>query len=155
MADEGGRFYKGVLRGGIYLFSAICFFLIFLYAVTSSSDRIDVELILTIVIAVMLLTFMIYSGQSLGTLDQRLINMAAKQKRSYGGILRLAYYVFSALAFFLIFILAVAVSPKRIDAQLVLTLIVGVLLLTLMISSSQVMRTLHKRLDELAEKNAE
>lgn len=152
MADESGRLYKGLLRGGTYLFAAICFFLIFLYAVTASSDRIDTELILTIVIAVMLLTFMVYSGQSLDTLDKRLVQMSAKQKRSYGCILRVAYYIFSALAFFLIFILAVAVSPKRIDAQLILTLIVGILMLTMMISSSQIIRTLHKRVDELVEK---
>lgn len=155
MADEGNRFYQGILRGGTYLFAALCFFLIFLYAVTASSDRIDAELILTIVIAVMLLTFMIYSGQSLGTLNQRLVKMAARQKRSYGCLLRVAYYIFSALAFFLIFILSVAVSPKRIDAQLILTMIVGILLLTLMISSSQIMRTLHRHIDEIAEKNTE
>lgn len=155
MAGKKSLGEGGVVRVAYYIFSAICFFLIFMFAVTISTERIDAQLILTMIIAVMLLTFMIYTSQSLGALYRRLVEMTERKKLVYGGVLRLVYYLLSVICFFLIFLLAVTLSPKRIDAELIMTIIIGVLLLTLMISNSQMLRVLHKQIDDMAEKKGD
>ncbi len=152
MAEQNHPVRDLITRCCIYIISAASFFLIFLFAVTVSTERLDAQLIMTMIIAVMLITFMIYSSRSLETLDQRLLQMAKKKERRYGTVLRLIYYTLSVLSLFLIFILAVALSPERIDAELILTLIIGVLLIALMIYGSQLLKVLHRHLDEIAEK---
>lgn len=78
--------------------------------------------------------------------------MAEKRSDIAGGALRVLYYIFAAACFFLIFLLAVTLSPNRIDTELTLTLIIAVLLLMFMLHTSQLLRAIERRLDSLKDK---
>lgn len=61
-----------------------------------------------------------------------------------GSILRFLYYLLSAVCFFFIFLLAITVSPDRLDASLVLSMIIGVLLLTFMLHVNQLLGAMYR-----------
>jgi hypothetical protein len=78
--------------------------------------------------------------------------MAENKVFSTGGILRVVYYLFAAVSFFLVFLLAVTLSPDRVDPALILTFIIAVLLLMSMLYTSQQLRSIQSRLDEMSAK---
>jgi len=78
--------------------------------------------------------------------------VAEKKKLIPESISRVVYYVLSVCCFFLVFLLAVGYSSDRLDAVLILTIIIAVLLLTFMLVVSQLFSTLEKKLKKQFEK---
>lgn len=77
--------------------------------------------------------------------------MADRKPLASGGMLRFIYYVISAACFFFVLLLAITMAPDRIDQELILTLIISILLLTFMLHNSQLLTSISKRLDKIAE----
>ncbi len=75
--------------------------------------------------------------------------MAEKKDAIPSGVFRIVYYLLTAVCFFFIFLLAVTLSPNRIDAQLTLTLIIAVLLLIFMLHTSQLLGAIYRRLEDM------
>ena len=69
-----------MLRVIYYLLTACCLFFVFLLTVTFTTDRIDTELVLTIIVAVLLITFMLNTSQRLAAI-QRNMDMLIKQMK--------------------------------------------------------------------------
>jgi uncharacterized membrane protein YqjE len=80
MAENKSSTQVGLLRVLYYLFAALSFFLVFLLAVTMSTNRVDPALILTFIIAVLLLIFMLYTSQQLKSIQSALEDLSAKIK---------------------------------------------------------------------------
>jgi len=78
--------------------------------------------------------------------------MAENKASTQVGLLRVLYYLFAALSFFLVFLLAVTMSPNRVDPALILTFIIAVLLLIFMLYASQQFKSIQSALDNLSQK---
>ena len=69
-----------------------------------------------------------------------------------GSLLRIIHYLLSAVCFFFIFLLAVTLTPNRIDVNLILTMIIGVLLIAFMLHVNKLLTEIYKQLVALTEK---
>ena len=78
--------------------------------------------------------------------------MAETKSSSNVGFFRIVYYLFAAASFFLVFLLAVTMSPDRVDPALILTFIIAVLLLIFMLYASQQFQAIQKSLEAMAGK---
>ena len=79
MADGKPIATGRALRIVYYLIAAICVFFIFLLAVTSSQDHFDPGLILTMIIAVLLLSFMLFTSSQLAAIKAQLDELQSKK----------------------------------------------------------------------------
>jgi len=147
MAEVKSQTTSGWSRLWLYLFATAAWFLIFIFSVTLSPDRLDVQLTLTLTVAVLLVTFMIYCDKCLTAFQKRFESMIAKRPLHRGWMVRYTYYLLGILCFFFIFLMGVVMSPNRMDAELILTLIIAVLLIVFMLNTSQTLMALHKKLD--------
>ena len=73
--------------------------------------------------------------------------MAEKKEFVAESISRALYYVLAVCCFFFVFLMAVSYSPERLDAELILTFIIAVLLLTFMLHVSHRFNDIEKRMD--------
>jgi len=75
--------------------------------------------------------------------------MAEKKELISGLILRVVYYLLAMCCVFLVFVLAVAFTPERLDAEIILILIIAVLLLAFMLNTSNRLALIQKDISML------
>ncbi len=77
--------------------------------------------------------------------------MAEAKELITGTVLRVVYYILALCCVFLVFILAVAFTPERLDAEIILILIIAVLLLAFMLNTSNRLTIIQKDISMLIE----
>lgn len=84
MAGRKNDLPEVVIRVVYYFFAILCFFFIFLLTVSYCPERIDSELALTLIIAILLLAFMLYTSRKLADISSRLDELNGKSRKTSG-----------------------------------------------------------------------
>lgn len=82
MADKKELFTETTLRVVYYILAMCCFFLVFILAVAFAPERLDTEIILILIIAVLLISFMLNTSHRLKSIQENINTLSEQMKRS-------------------------------------------------------------------------